>query len=55
MDDTRLPGRAVPGQNRLDPVDARSATKKGNNQVVLVSGLALVIVIFAALYFVYFA
>jgi hypothetical protein len=54
MDDTRLPHQAMPGQTRLDPVDARSATKKGNNQVVLVVGLALVIVLFAIAYKVFF-
>jgi hypothetical protein len=55
MDDSRIPHRAQPGQQRLDPVDARSATKKGNNQYVLVGGLALVIAVFAILYAIYFA
>jgi hypothetical protein len=55
MDDSRIPHRAEPGQQRLDPVDARSATKKGNNQYVLVGGLALVIAIFAIIYAIYFA
>jgi hypothetical protein len=55
MDDSRVPHRAQPGQQRLDPVDARSATKKGGNQYVLVGGLVLVIVLFAILYAIYFA
>jgi hypothetical protein len=55
MDDSRIPHRAEPGQQRLDPVDARSATKKGGTQYVLVGGLALVVVIFAIIYAVYFA
>ena len=54
MDDSRIPHRAEPGQQRLDPVDARSATNKGNTQTVLFAGLALVVVIFAVLYMIYF-
>jgi hypothetical protein len=55
MDDTRLPHQAMPGQKRVEPVDARSATKKGNTQTVLIVGTLLVVVLFALLYFIYFA
>jgi hypothetical protein len=54
MDDVRTPHRAEPGQQRLDPVDARSATKKGGNQYVLAIGLALVIVLFTIAYKIFF-
>jgi hypothetical protein len=55
MDDVRItPGRAEPGQKELSTTQSRAGTTEGVTRWVLIGGLVLVVVLFAALYKVFF-